>query len=54
MPVTVKLSKLFYDRLGEEIADELVNWFTRAEGEEGDSVETELPCRQSSGSDLSR
>jgi DNA anti-recombination protein RmuC len=27
MPVTAKLSKLFYDRLGEEIADELVNWF---------------------------
>ena len=27
MPVTAKLSKLFYDRLGEEIATELVNWF---------------------------
>lgn len=27
MPVTAKLSKLFYDRLGEQIADELVNWF---------------------------
>jgi hypothetical protein len=27
MPVTARLSKLFYDRLGEEIADELVNWF---------------------------
>ena len=27
MPVTAKLSKLFYDRLGEEIADELVEWF---------------------------
>jgi len=27
MPVTVKLSKLFQDRLGEEIADELVRWF---------------------------
>lgn len=27
MPVTAKLSKLFYDRLGEEIADELVDWF---------------------------
>jgi hypothetical protein len=26
MPVTAKLSKLFYDRLGEEIADELVDW----------------------------
>ncbi len=27
MPVTAKLSKLFYDRLGEEIANELVDWF---------------------------
>jgi hypothetical protein len=27
MPVTVKLSKLFYERLGEEIASELVDWF---------------------------
>lgn len=27
MPVTAKLSKLFYDRLGNEIADELVDWF---------------------------
>lgn len=27
MPVTAKLSKAFYDRLGEEVADELVNWF---------------------------
>lgn len=27
MPVTAKLSKLFYDRLGEQIADELMNWF---------------------------
>ena len=27
MPVTAKLSKLFYDRLGDQIADELVNWF---------------------------
>jgi hypothetical protein len=27
MPVTAKLSKLFYDRLGEEIAQELVDWF---------------------------
>lgn len=25
MPVTIRLSKLFQDRLGEEIADELVN-----------------------------
>ena len=27
MPVTAKLSRLFYDRLGEEIANELVDWF---------------------------
>ena len=27
MPVTAKLSKLFYDRLGEPIANELVDWF---------------------------
>jgi phage-related protein len=27
MPVTARLSKLFYDRLGEEIARELVEWF---------------------------
>ena len=31
MPVTVRLSKLFYDRLGEEIADELVNWFNQVD-----------------------
>lgn len=27
IPVTARLSKLFYDRLGEEIAQELVDWF---------------------------
>ena len=27
MPVTAKLSKAFYDRLGEQVADELVHWF---------------------------
>ena len=27
MPVTAKLSKRFYEVLGEEIANELVNWF---------------------------
>lgn len=31
MPVTAKLSKLFYDRLGEEIAQELVDWFNSAD-----------------------
>ncbi|MHB1329424.1 MAG: hypothetical protein ACYC2K_14595 [Gemmatimonadales bacterium] len=27
MPVTAKLSKEFYDRLGERVANELVDWF---------------------------
>jgi hypothetical protein len=27
MPVTAKLSKKFYDALGEEVANELVDWF---------------------------
>ncbi len=27
MPVTAKLSRLFYERLGEQIANELVEWF---------------------------
>jgi hypothetical protein len=27
MPVTAKLSKLFYERLGEQVANELVDWF---------------------------
>jgi hypothetical protein len=27
MPVTAKLSKLFYDRLGDQVANELVEWF---------------------------
>lgn len=27
MPVTAKLSKAFYERLGEQIANELVDWF---------------------------
>ena len=27
MPVTVKLSRAFYERLGDEIATELVEWF---------------------------
>jgi len=31
MPVTARLSKLFYDRLGEEIAKELVNWFNQVD-----------------------
>lgn len=31
MPVTAKLSKRFYDRLGEEIANELVDWFNQVD-----------------------
>ncbi len=27
MPVTARLSKRFYDRLGDDIANELVDWF---------------------------
>jgi BMFP domain-containing protein YqiC len=27
MPVTARLSRLFYERLGEQIANELVDWF---------------------------
>ena len=27
MPVTARLSRKFYETLGDEIADELVNWF---------------------------
>ena len=27
VPVTAKLSKPFYERLGEQIANELVDWF---------------------------
>jgi predicted RecB family endonuclease len=29
MPVTAKLSKALYERLGEEIADQLVDWFNQ-------------------------
>lgn len=31
MPVTARLSKLFYDRLGEQIAGELVDWFNQVD-----------------------
>jgi hypothetical protein len=31
MPVTAKLSKLFYERLGDEVANELVDWFNRVD-----------------------
>jgi hypothetical protein len=38
MPVTAKLSKQFYDRLGDEIANELVDWFNKVD----DTYRTEL------------
>jgi len=31
MPVTVKLSRQFYDRLGDEVTNELVNWFNQVD-----------------------
>ena len=31
MPVTARLSKLFYERLGEQIANELVEWFNQVD-----------------------
>ncbi len=31
MPVTAKLSRTFYDRLGDEIANELVEWFNQVD-----------------------
>jgi hypothetical protein len=31
MPVTAKLSRAFYDRLGDEIANELVEWFNQVD-----------------------
>ena len=38
MPVTARLSKRFYDVLGEEIANELVNWFNQVD----DTYRTDL------------
>jgi hypothetical protein len=31
VPVTAKLSKLFYERLGDQVANELVDWFNRVD-----------------------
>ena len=31
MPVTAKLSRRFYETFGDEIADELVNWFNQVD-----------------------
>ena len=31
MPVTVRLSKLFYERFGEQVTNELVDWFNQVD-----------------------
>ena len=31
MPVTARLSKLFYERLGEQVTNELVEWFNQVD-----------------------
>ena len=31
MPITARLSKLFYDRFGDEIVGELVDWFNQVD-----------------------
>jgi hypothetical protein len=31
VPVTAKLSKMFYEKFGDEIANELVNWFNQVD-----------------------
>jgi hypothetical protein len=31
MPVTARLSKLLYDRLGEQVVNELVDWFNQVD-----------------------
>ena len=31
MPVTAKLSRRFYDQLGDEVANELVEWFNQVD-----------------------
>jgi hypothetical protein len=38
MPATVKLSKLFYDRLGDQVANELADWFNKVDA----TYQTEL------------
>ncbi|MBA3579696.1 MAG: hypothetical protein H0W42_06920, partial [Gemmatimonadaceae bacterium] len=38
MPVTAKLSRKFYDRLGDDIANELVDWFNAVD----DTYRTQL------------
>ena len=31
MPVTAKLSQLFYERIGDQVANELVDWFNKVD-----------------------
>ena len=31
MPVTAKLSRSFYEKLGEDVANELVEWFNQVD-----------------------
>lgn len=31
MPVTARLSKLFYERFGEQVTNEIVNWFNQVD-----------------------
>ncbi len=31
MPVTAELSQAFYDRLGHQVADEMVDWFNQVD-----------------------
>ena len=33
MPVTAKLSRQFYDKLGDEVANELVEWFNQVDAQ---------------------
>lgn len=33
MPVTAKLSRSFYDKLGDDVASELVNWFNAVDSD---------------------
>ena len=35
MPVTAKLSRTFYERLGDDVANELVEWFNQVDAAYG-------------------
>jgi hypothetical protein len=37
MPVTAKLSRKFYEKLGDDIADELVEWFNTVDSSQRDA-----------------